>query len=90
MLTRTHISSLLALAVIVWGAALLVLGLPISWHYTAPFTISVSILTGVCLAFEKWCWRWRMFRGWLVKQPDIQGTWQAKITPASASEAAPV
>lgn len=90
MLTRTHISTLLVLAVTVWGIALLVLGLPITWRYTAPFTLAVSVLTGACLAFEKWCWRWRMFRGWLVKQPDIQGTWRAKITPAAASATLPV
>ncbi|MGE3844919.1 MAG: hypothetical protein AB7I50_25420 [Vicinamibacterales bacterium] len=83
MLTRTHISTLLVLAVIVWGGALMVLGLPITWRYTAPFTLAVSVLTGACIVFERWIWRWRIFRGWLVKQPDIQGTWRVKITPTS-------
>jgi hypothetical protein len=79
MLTRTHITTLLVLAVVVWGIALLALGLPVSWQYTAPFTIAVTTITGACVLFDRWLWRWRLFRGWLVKQPDIQGTWKARV-----------
>jgi hypothetical protein len=79
MLTRTHITTLLVLTVIVWGATLVALGLPISWQYITPFTLTVTTLTTACLAFERWCWRWPIFQGWLVKQPHIQGTWKAHL-----------
>jgi predicted pore-forming effector associated with SMODS systems len=79
MLTRTHITTLLVLAVVVWGTTLLLLGLPVTWQYIAPFTLTVTVLTGACLVFDRWCWRWSLFRGWFVKQPDIQGTWKARL-----------
>lgn len=95
MLTRTHITTLLVLTVIVWGTTLLFLGLPLSWQYVAPFTLTVTTLTGACLAFERWCWRWPLFAGWLVKQPDIQGTWKARlvsnwIDPATNQQVLPI
>lgn len=95
MLTRTHISTLLVLTVIVWGAALIALGLPISWQHIAPFTLTVTILTTACVAFDRWLWRWPLFTGWLVKQPDIQGTWKVRlasswIDPATNQQIAPI
>jgi len=31
------------------------------------------------LAFTKWAWRWRIFKGWLVRIPDLQGTWRGSL-----------
>jgi hypothetical protein len=84
MLTRLHITVLLLAAVVVWGCALFVLGLPLTWEYTKPFALTVSVLSSGCILFEKWTWRWRIFRGWLVSQPDIQGTWKARLVSTYA------
>lgn len=29
--------------------------------------------------FQKWLWRWRLLRPWLVKHPDLTGTWHAQF-----------
>jgi hypothetical protein len=31
------------------------------------------------LVFTKWLWRWRIFRGWLIPFPDLEGTWEGHI-----------
>jgi len=95
MLTRTHITTLLVLAVIVWGTALVALGLPLSWQYIAPFTLAVTALTAACVAFERWCWRWPLFHGWLVNRPDVAGTWKARVVsnwidPVTQQQIAPI
>src|SRR4051794_33823040 len=79
MLNRTHITVLILLAVIVWGGTLMTLGIPVTWDYTKPFAITVSVLSVSTLVFEKWIWKWRVFRGWLVNQPDLHGTWKVNL-----------
>jgi hypothetical protein len=39
---------------------------------------AVSAVVLFRFAFEKFLWRWRVFRGWLVRFPDISGTWYAQ------------
>jgi hypothetical protein len=31
------------------------------------------------IVFDKWIWKWWIFRGWLVKRPSIQGTWRVHL-----------
>lgn len=31
------------------------------------------------LAFTKWGWKWKMFRGWLVPFPNLNGSWTGNI-----------
>lgn len=38
-------------------------------------TIDLLLFAG----FTKWGWRWKVFRGWLVPFPDLNGTWQGII-----------
>jgi hypothetical protein len=67
---------------IIWGVVLL-----ISKTYTTidlwsaikqvPQAISVYAIIGVI--FTKWIWRWRIFQGWLIKIPDLQGTWRGQL-----------
>lgn len=44
---------------------------------TAYKTIPVVLL--LWLSFTAYAWRWRVFRGWLVPFPDLDGTWQGTI-----------
>ena len=64
MLSRLHITVVLVLIVVVWGCALVVLGLPVTWEYTKPFAITVSFLSAACIAFEKWLWKWHDPEDW--------------------------
>lgn len=79
MLTRLHISILISLVVVVWGASLLILGIPIGWQHIAPFTATVTIVTGACVAFDRWLWKLKPFKGWLVKQPVLNGSWKVTL-----------
>lgn len=95
MLTRLHVSLIIALAVFIWAASLLTVGIPITWHHAAPFTVTVTVLTGACIVFDRWLWKWRIFRGWLVKQPNLQGSWKARlisnwVDPATGQQIAPI
>jgi hypothetical protein len=79
MLTKTQISLLVGIAVAVWAGSLFIQGEAISWKDAQPFTITVSAISAACFIFDRWAWRWRIFRGWLVEQPDLQGTWRVLL-----------
>jgi hypothetical protein len=79
MLNRTHVTLILLLAVAVWTSTLAVFGYRVEWYFLKPFTVTVSVVTIVCLVFDRWLWRWRLFKGWLVTNPDLQGTWKAVL-----------
>lgn len=38
-----------------------------------PKVVSIDLL--IVAVFAKWCWRFKIFRGWLVQFPDLSGTW---------------
>lgn len=67
---------------IIWGAVLL-----ISQSYTTidlwtavkqiPQAISIYAIIGII--FTKWLWRWKFLQGWLIKIPDLQGTWRGEL-----------
>jgi hypothetical protein len=55
----------------------------------------VFIYALLCLMFVRWMWRWRIFRGWLVPFPDLQGTWTGKlnsnwVNPETQQELQPI
>ncbi len=33
----------------------------------------------VVIVFNKYCWAWKVFRGWYVKRPDLRGTWKVEL-----------
>lgn len=95
MLTKTHITSLLLLAVVTWAITLWVSGLPLTWEYSKPFSITASVLSFAAILFDKWLWRWRIFKGWFVNCPDLQGTWKVVLKsdwadPQTGEQRAPI
>jgi len=42
-----------------------------------PQAISVYAIIGI--VFTKWLWRWKLLQGWLIKIPDLQGTWRGEL-----------
>lgn len=42
-----------------------------------PQAIAVYAILGII--FTKWIWRWKIFQGWLIKIPDIEGTWRGEL-----------
>lgn len=76
MLNRSHITLLILIAAAIWGLVLWLLDIPITWQHTKPFAVTVTVLSMVCIAFDKWLWKFRVFKGWLVEKPNLQGTWK--------------
>jgi hypothetical protein len=77
--SRLHITIFLGLAVITWGMVLLVSGTPVGREHIAPFSAVVSVLVLLGLAFEHILWRQPWLHGWLVKRPDLRGTWRVEL-----------
>lgn len=42
-----------------------------------PQAISIYAVAGI--VFVKWIWRWKILQGWLIKVPDLQGTWHGQL-----------
>jgi hypothetical protein len=67
----------------VWVILLLVGGITSLWdlvNVAKKFPLAVTVYGFLVLIFTKWAWRWKIFQGWLVKVPDLQGTWKGTIT----------
>ena len=78
ILLWVHIGSI----VVIWTAILYFTGtgLAINWEAMKKIPDVVTIYVVLSFVFTKWFWRWRVFRGWLVPFPDLQGTWQGELT----------
>jgi len=42
-----------------------------------PTAIVIYALVGI--VFVRWGWRWQFLQGWLIKVPDLQGTWRGEL-----------
>lgn len=49
------------------------------WSALAIAYTTIPIMLGAVAIFVTQAWRWRIFRGWLVPFPDLNGTWQGTI-----------
>ncbi len=78
-LDRIHITIFVAIAVLVWFAVLKMQRVPVTWAHAQPFTTVVSVLFFLGIAFEHWLWRHPLLHGWLVKRPDLRGTWRVEL-----------
>lgn len=80
MLTRVQLSIIVALTM---GFALLWLWVrgeqPTMSSVTAILGTTITVVYGAVLLFAFYVWPWRFFRGWLVKRPDLRGSWKATL-----------
>lgn len=67
--------------VLVWAALLYVTGtsLAINLEAVKKLPDAVTIYVILAFVFTKWLWRLRIFSGWLVPFPDLQGTWRGEF-----------
>lgn len=78
-LSRLHISIFLGITVSLWLVVSLAQGNVLSLESLAPFGIVVGLLAALATWFEKILWRYRYFQPWLVKRPDLRGTWKVTL-----------
>jgi len=79
MLSRLHLSTILVIAAVLWGATLIFAGVAVKVTWFQPFSVVVGILILILAAFDVWLWRISWLRGWFVKRPCIRGTWRASL-----------
>lgn len=79
MLTRSQISAFLGLSVVYWIGLLAWRGVPLSWEMLAPFGSVVGAVSLTIFVFDVWAWKWIIFRGWLIKRPNLHGTWKTEL-----------
>jgi len=67
--------------VVIWIAVLFFsnTALTINWNAIKKLPDVVTIYVLILLVFTKWAWKWRVFRGWLVPLPNLQGTWKGYL-----------
>ncbi|MFZ2031912.1 MAG: hypothetical protein WAU68_16495 [Vitreimonas sp.] len=79
MLSRTQISLIVGLTAVLWAAVLLTRGIAFSLDQFLAFGATVTGLTLLTSWFNTRCWRFGVFKGWLVQRPWVQGTWRVTL-----------
>ena len=91
---RLHVTIFLALAGLVWWIVLLLQGTPVTLAHVRPFSAVVATLVGLGSLFEVVLWRSKWLHGWLVKRPDLRGTWRVEVkssyTKPETGESVPI
>jgi hypothetical protein len=67
--------------VLIWAVLLFLTGtsLAINWEAIKKFPDAVTVYVLLAFVFTKWLWRFKLFGGWLVPFPDLQGTWRGEF-----------
>lgn len=79
MVSRLHLTTIFLIAVGVWAAFLYLQGTSLSLTLFSPFNRVLTIVAALLAVFDKWGWRWRVFRGWFVHIPDLNGLWNGRF-----------
>jgi SMODS-associating 2TM, beta-strand rich effector domain len=71
----------LGLMLLIWILVLRATGTPlaINWEAVKKLPDVVTIFVVISFVFTQWMWRSGWFRGWLVRFPDLQGTWLGEL-----------
>ncbi len=67
---------------VIWFASMIVSGLVAPMDFISALKLiptAISVYAFVALIFTKWVWRWPIFQGWLIKVPDLRGTWRGEL-----------
>jgi len=65
------------LSILIWILLILLaeLGVDPIWGAIKRIPTVITIDFGLWLFFVKWAWKWKVFQGWLVPFPVLEGTW---------------
>ncbi len=67
---------------IIWGAVLLITQTYSTldlWTAVKQIPQAISIYVIIGIIFTKWLWRLKFLQSWLIKIPDLQGTWRGEL-----------
>lgn len=75
-----HITALVWYVAIIWAGLLLIGGAALPPDFFRPLSKVVAAAVLLVFIFDRWLWRWHRLHGWLVKRPNLHGTWIVKLT----------
>ena len=76
MLNRLQVSALVFVVALLWGVSLVLQGIDVSPELLKPFSTVVGALVVFFAIFEHFLWKVPGINGWIVKRPNIAGTWK--------------
>jgi hypothetical protein len=79
VIEKLHLSAIIFTAAVIWGVLLIVEGVPVSPSWFHPFSQVVGAVMILLTAFDLWLWRLPFLQGWMVKRPNVTGTWRAEV-----------
>ncbi len=79
MLSKIHLSVIIALTAVIWGTALWINGIPVTKEMIYVFGTVTAVVGGLLFIFDRWIWHLKILHPWFVAVPDLSGTWKAKI-----------
>lgn len=77
-LNRSYIAPILTVAALLWWIVLQYHGTEVGWEHFEPFGTVVVLLGLLLIVFDLHLWHWRCLH-WLVKIPDLRGTWRIEM-----------
>jgi hypothetical protein len=76
--SRARVYAAVGIAAVVWGAVLLVQGIPVNAAYVRPYSFAVAGVVVAIEVFDRWLWRIGPVPR-LARRPLLQGTWKGRL-----------
>lgn len=76
---KTQVTGLVYLAFAVCGVVLILNGVAVDQDWLRYLSLANGIVLLIAVAFDRWLWKLGVFRPWLVKIPDLSGTWRVTL-----------
>lgn len=78
---KTFLYILLGFSAVAWFMLAFFSGLELSsfWSFLKLLPTVATVDLIIFGFFVQWGWRWKLFQGWLVPFPDLNGTWEGII-----------
>lgn len=76
MMQPIHIKIIAWIAACTFAATLYATGQTVTWQWVRAVSTPVVVLSALFWLFDRYLWKFRLFHGWLVRRPNLSGTWQ--------------
>ena len=78
-MNKNGVTALVWVVAIAWALALVVAGVALPPGFFKPVSGIATTMGTLVLAFDRWAWRWSIWRQWLVRRPNIGGSWLVEL-----------
>lgn len=81
MFSAPQLNVIVGVVFAVWAIALIATGTHIHVQFFKPFSLVTATVGAVLTLFDRFAWPWRVWQGWLVRRPNLKGTWRVTLRP---------